>query len=40
MDNQNTCYNCTMRCCPIRHNDKKCENYTIYRWQDRFDENK
>jgi len=36
----NTCHNCTMRCCPIRYLDKKCENYTIYRWQDRFDETK
>jgi len=35
-----TCENCTMRCCPFRINNKRCENYTIYRWQDRFDETK
>ena len=36
----NTCYNCTMKCCPIRINDKRCENYTIVDWDDRFDKTK
>ena len=38
--NSKTCENCTMRCCPIRHLDKRCENYTIVHWDDRFDESK
>jgi len=29
-----------MRCCPIRHLDKRCENYTIVDWDDRFNETK
>jgi len=30
--NSKTCENCTMRCCPIRHLDKRCENYTTIKW--------
>jgi len=34
--NNQTCENCKMNCCPLRHLDKRCVNFTEFNWLDRF----